>query len=136
MLSNVALVAGVGCHNRPNTDVVPRRLQYLSTRLRQATKFQGPRPASTPGTAGHLVPNAFEDSRNTPATSDAHRHERVVPADTMQFIHCLDRQDGARRADRMTKRDSAAVRIRPLGRQAEVTNHRKCLRGKGFVYLK
>ncbi len=55
--------------------------------------------------------DSFEDSGDALATAYAHRHQAGLLIAGGQLFHQLYRHDGAGRADRMAKADSAAVHV-------------------------
>src|SRR3989442_11804131 len=55
--------------------------------------------------------DSFDHRGDSLAAADAHRDEAITLAGAMQFVHALDRQDAAGRADRVAERHCAAVRI-------------------------
>src|SRR5882672_3357537 len=76
---------------------------------------------------------AFEYRRDALAAANTHRHQRIAAADALQLVQRLDRDDGAGGADRMSERNTAAVRIH-LGRiRPEIFHHRTRLRGERLV---
>src|SRR5207247_4450681 len=77
--------------------------------------------------------NALDDGGDPLSAADAHRDERVAPIDARELVHRLNRQDDAGCADRMAKRDGAAVRIHFLRIEAELLADGKRLRGKRLV---
>src|SRR5687767_7358390 len=78
---------------------------------------------------------ALENRRDALAAADAHRHERVALADALKLEKCLDGEDASGRADRVPKRDRAAVRVDLCGIETQILGHRHGLHGKGFVGL-
>src|ERR1700694_2710355 len=84
---------------------------------------------------GGLQLHGFEDSSDALASADTHADERVLPSHAPQFIQCLHRQDAARRPNRMTKRNAAAVRVRAIQRQVQVLYDRQRLSRKGLIQL-
>src|SRR5258708_14227851 len=79
--------------------------------------------------------HSLEDRGDALAAADAHGDQRVPAARPPQLIQRLDDQDGARGTDRVPERDTAAVRVGPLRRQAELADDRQGLRRKRLVHL-
>jgi len=73
------------------------------------------------------------DCRDALAAPDTHRHEGVLATHSLELVERFHGEDTARRADRMTQRDPAAVRIRSIGRQSEIACHRQGLGREGLV---
>lgn len=68
-----------------------------------------------------------------PAAADAHSHQGVASAGAMQFVDRLDSHDGAGCADRVAKRDAAAVGIDLGGIEAEFLGDRAGLCSKASL---
>src|ERR1700726_2733739 len=79
--------------------------------------------------------HSLEDRGDALAPADAHGDQRVPAAGPPQLIQRLDDQDGARGTDRVPERDTAAVRVGPLWRQAELADHGQGLRRERLVHL-
>ena len=77
----------------------------------------------------------FEDRRDPLPAADAHRHQRVTPANPLQLIERLGRDHRAGRADGMSKRDGAAIRVGLLHVEVEAARHGDGLRRERLVGL-
>src|SRR6516225_1140099 len=75
----------------------------------------------------------LEDRCDALAAADAHRRERVSAAGPPELIQRLDGQDGTGSADRMAKRDTAAVGVRLVRRQPEFADDSERLRGERLI---
>src|SRR5437867_2071431 len=83
----------------------------------------------------HPALDALEHRRNALPAADAERREPVALLALAQLVHEREREARARRAERMAKRDRAAVHVRLLAVEAEIFLHGEVLRGEGLVDL-
>src|SRR3954451_22507804 len=75
----------------------------------------------------------LEDRGDALPAADAHGNEGIPLADTLELVERLHGEDRAGRADRVSKRDRAAVRVH-LGRvEPKILRHRHGLDREGFV---
>ena len=88
--------------------------------------------AVAPGT---LAGVDLEQSRRAHAAADAHRHEPSAAAALAELVDELRRELRARRAERMTERDRAAVDVHFLLRNPELAHDRDDLRRERLVEL-
>jgi hypothetical protein len=81
------------------------------------------------------VSAAFENHRNALPATDAHGDQRILAADTLQFVDRFRRDESARAADRVAEGDCPTIRVGFHRVEAEPLVDRNGLRGKGFVGL-
>src|SRR4030095_9157842 len=81
--------------------------------------------------------NALDNHRDALSYSDAHGAQRVAPAAALQLIDRGRDEARTRRAERMTERDRAAIRVdvRSVVGNAVIAQYREHLCGEGFVEL-
>src|SRR6185437_15429430 len=72
--------------------------------------------------------NRLEDRGDALPAADAHRHQRVAPADPLQLVQRLDGDQRAGRADRMAERNARAVRVQLRRIEAQFLADRASLR--------
>src|ERR1700730_1013269 len=82
-----------------------------------------------------LCSRALENRGDTLAAADAHRRERIATSNAVQFVKSLRGDDGARRAYRVTQRNSRTIRVHLIWIQLKLARHRAGLRCKGFIRL-
>src|SRR2546423_368160 len=90
-------------------------------------------PKTAPGT--FRWSGSFEDGGDALAAADAHGGEGVPAAGAPELVERLDGQDCPGRADRMTEREAAAVRVDAFRRQPEFPGYGQGLGGEGLVHL-
>src|SRR5450756_3226785 len=113
------------------SDVYKRQSRY-----RLPSSLPLPRHCRQPGSrrlARPLAPLVYRGDA-LPAAY-AHRDERVPATGPAQLIQRLYGEDGASGTERMPKRYTAAVRIGPVLRQAELADDGKGLGGERLVDL-
>src|SRR5579863_7194755 len=87
--------------------------------------------------ARSLASNSLKRQRHALANADAHRRKRALAAALFQAMHCRQREPRTGHAERMTKRDGAAVRIDVLSviGDPKLPQARQSLRSEGLIEL-
>src|SRR6267143_3960702 len=81
--------------------------------------------------------NLFDRDRDALADADAHGCQSKLPAPLLHAVHRRQRQPRAAHAERMAKRDRAAMRVDEVGivLDAQLPQTGYALRGEGFIEL-
>src|SRR5579864_4971235 len=64
--------------------------------------------------------HSCEDGSDTLASADAHRHQHILAARTAEFVERLHRQNAARCANRVTKRNATTIGVGAVQRQVQI----------------
>src|SRR5579872_4770030 len=78
---------------------------------------------------------ALEDRRDSLTAANAHRHEGVPPARSLQLVECFDGQDGSGCPYGVAEGDPAPVWVGACHRQIQLANYRQSLRRERLVEL-
>src|SRR4051794_30239647 len=89
--------------------------------------------SATPPMTSILYP--FERQRDSLADADAHGRKRALASGALELFGCRQREARARHAERVTKRDRAAVGVHMgcVVRDAELAEDGEPLGGEGLV---